>query len=78
MWFVIFINRVLNISDRLYVDLILNSVDTESRVLSDCQFFAYVIIRPYMHLVWWLFDDELTITSSHWQYIYVIQIYIYI
>ena len=42
----IYKERVLNISDRAYVELSLNSVDTESITLSDCQFLTYAIIGP--------------------------------
>ena len=36
---------MLDIGDRAYVDLSLNSEDTESLVLGDCQFIAKVIIK---------------------------------
>ena len=44
--FVVFLNKVLNIGDRAYVNLSLNSVDIESTRLGNCQFFTYVTIRP--------------------------------
>ena len=37
---------MVNIVDRAYADLSLDSVDPESTVLGDCQFHTYAIIRP--------------------------------
>ena len=36
---------VLNISDRVYVDLSQDNIDTESKELGDSQFLPYVISR---------------------------------
>ena len=37
--------RVLNISNRVYVNLSLDCIDAESKTLDNCQFLAYAIIR---------------------------------
>ena len=43
MAYSVYKERLLNIDDQPYVDLSLNSVDTESVVTGDCQFFAYQV-----------------------------------
>ena len=42
----IYKERVLNIGERAYIDLSINSKDTESVVLGGCQFFANAITKP--------------------------------
>ena len=39
--------RVINVSDRPFVNLNLNNGDTELAAPGDCQLFTYVINRPY-------------------------------
>ena len=42
----LFAISINNISDKAYLDLSLNSLDTGSSALSDCQFLTNAMIRP--------------------------------
>ena len=55
---------MLNISDRAYVDLSLNSIDTESMALGEFHFIAYAMIGPRV----WSDDSSFWIGNWNWRW----------